>query len=243
MLVSSNAAFALDTVFPGAPSTGELQLTSTLTKLAGEDTARSVEEFIEPDEPINWILYVPESYTPDRPAGLMVFISPNNSGDIPSRWKSVLDEHNVIWISARGSGNQTIVTRRALFALLAANVASRDYRINKDRVFVSGFSGGSKVAGMVAAEYPHIFKGAIFMGGIIPLEDHPPRKYTVFRHNRFVFISGMDDHARDSTRRVHRQYIDIGVLNSELIEIAGVGHKRPEPRFLESAIVYLDATE
>lgn len=243
MLGISSASLALD---PGAgevPRTGQFNVTSTIVEVAGESTARIVESIIEPDEPINWVLYVPDSYDPEKPAGLMVFISPSNSGEIPGRWKSVLEEHNLIWISARSSGNRTVVARRALYAVLAPNIAKKHYAIDDSRIFISGFSGGSRVAGMVAADYPHMFKGAIYMGGINMLEDHPPRKYLLFRDNRFVFMSGLTDHARDSTRRAHRQYLETGVLNCELIEIAGAGHERPEPRFLESAIVFLDARE
>jgi len=123
-----------------AARTGEFQLTFTITEVAGPDTARVVETAISPDEQITWEVYVPDSYQSEKPAGLMVYISPSKSGEIPQRWKSVMDRYNIIWISANRSGNKVLVARRAIFAIVAPTLASKHYKIDNERIYLSGLS-------------------------------------------------------------------------------------------------------
>ena len=236
----ADAAVSQQTDAGAAPRTGELQLTFTLTEVAGAEAASAAESIVAPDEPIEWKLYVPDNYDPERPAGLIVFISPSNSGDIQRQWKSVLDSRNMIWICAEQSGNRVKVSRRALFAFIAPTIAGSQYRIDSHRIYLSGFSGGSRVAGMVAADYPGLFKGAIYMGGVNSLDDHPPRQIELFSQNRYVFITGEYDHARDQTRRVQRQYVESGIENSDLMDIQDMGHEKPDDRYFKRAIDYLD---
>ena len=224
-----------------AAPTGEIQFTVTLPEVAGAEGARAVETIVAADEPITWQVYVPDNYQPGDPAGLMVYVSPSNSGAIPRAWKPVLDRHNMIWISADQSGNKVSVVRRAIFALVALTVAGSHYDIDNQRVYLSGFSGGGKVAGMVAAKYPQLFNGAIFNSGINPLDNHSTPQFELFRHNYYVFITGTKDHALEQTKKVHRQYIDSGIENSKLMVIRSMTHKNPNGAKFDEAIQYLDS--
>ena len=224
-----------------AARTGEFQLTFTLTEVAGADSARALETIISPDEAITWEIYVPDHYKPDNPAALLVYISPSMSGEIPRRWKSVMDKHNIIWIAANRSGNRAMVARRAAFALVAPTLAGNHYKIDPERIYLSGFSGGGKVAGMVAADYPQVFKGAIYNCGIDSLDTHPPKKVELFKQNHYVFITGTRDHALEQTQKVHRQYVKSGAANSKLLIVRNMTHRNPDPADFDEAIQYLDA--
>jgi len=224
-----------------AARTGEFQLTFTITEVAGPDTARVVETAISPDEQITWEVYVPDSYQSEKPAGLMVYISPSKSGEIPQRWKSVMDRYNIIWISANRSGNKVLVARRAIFAIVAPTLASKHYKIDNERIYLSGLSGGGKMAGMVAADYPHLFKGAIYTCGIESLEKHPPKQFELFKQNHYVFVTGTLDHALEKTKKVYRQYIRSGVENSKLMVIRNMTHRNPGNSDFDKAIQYLDS--
>ena len=145
---------------------GAFSVSTTLPELVGAESASRFEGVIAPDEAIEWELYVPETYDPGNPAGLMVYISPSVAGKIPEQWKAVMAASNLIWIGANSSGNRTRVSRRATYAIFAPTVVARHYRVDASRVYVSGFSGGGRVASMVAPQYPQIFKGAIFICGV-----------------------------------------------------------------------------
>jgi dienelactone hydrolase len=240
-LLFTNAARCQDTDSGSAAETGELQLTFTFTEAAGADAARAVESIISPDEPITWEVYVPDSYQPENPAGLMIYISPSKSGKIPRRWKSVMDKYNIIWIAANRSGNRVVVGRRAAFALVARTLATMHYKIDRERIYLSGFSGGGKMTGMLAADYPNLFKGAIYICGINSLDKHPSKQFELFKQNHYVFVTGTRDHSLDQTKRVHRQYLKSGVDNSKLMVVRNMTHENPSGSKFGEAIQYLDS--
>jgi len=103
----ANAALCQGTHSDNTVRTDEFQLTLTFAEVVGADSARAVEAIIAPHESITWEFYVPDSYRPGNPAGLMVYISPSASGKIPRRWKSVMDKHNIIWVAANRPGKST----------------------------------------------------------------------------------------------------------------------------------------
>jgi pimeloyl-ACP methyl ester carboxylesterase len=73
-------------------------------------------------------------------------------------------------------------------------------------VYVSGFSGGGRVASMVAPEYPQVFKGAIFICGVNDWGNRKPADLETVQSNRYVFLTGRKDFNRSETRSVHRSY-------------------------------------
>ena len=240
LLLASDAR-CQDTDAGSAAETGELQLTFTFTEVAGANAALAVETIVSPNEPITWEIYVPDSYQPENPAGLIIYISPSMSGQIPPRWKSVMDKYNVIWIAANRSGNRVVVGRRAAFALVAPTLAAAHYEIDRERIYLSGFSGGGKMAGMLAADYPHLFRGAIYNCGINSLDKHPSRQFELFKQNHYVFVTGTRDHALEQTRKVHSQYLKSGVANSKLMVIRNMAHENPSGFEFGEAIQYLDS--
>jgi len=133
--------------------------------LAGRTSARTLAA-----QPLNlgeerFSLFVPSR----EPAGgyaLMVYISPWDDTRLPRGWTGVLEREGVIFVSAANSGNGApVVTRRVPLALDAATNVARRYRIDQDRVWIAGFSGGARVAERVALAYPDVFTGALLDGG------------------------------------------------------------------------------
>jgi poly(3-hydroxybutyrate) depolymerase len=146
---------------------------------------------------------------------------------------------NLIWIGANQAGNSVNVQRRALFALMAPSVIRQSYAVDGERVYVTGLSGGGKMASMISAEYPHVFKGAIFNCGA-EFWDRPPPRFEELKANRFVFVTGEHDQALRPTKRVYRRYEKAGVPNIKLMVIPGMGHENPDAEHLEEALGFLD---
>jgi predicted peptidase len=220
---------------------GEFTASATLPELLGPESAQRFEGVVQPDEAIEWQVYVPESYDPEMPAGLMVYISPSDSGAIPGSWKDVMAAENLIWIGANDSGNRARVARRVTYAMVAPAVIARDYQVDSSRVYVSGFSGGGRVASMVAPEYPSVFKGAIFICGVNDWGNRKPADLETIQANRYVFLTGRKDFNRSETRSVHRSYKRAGVDNVLLMDISGMDHRNPSAAKFAEAIAFLDA--
>ena len=236
------SAFAMASDPPGIRH-GRFEVTYTPAQLLDPATVDSVSEVIGADDEITWKMYVPETYDADRPAGLMVYISPTPDGRIPGKWKAVVDEENLIWIGANKSGNSTHTAKRILYAVLGPQIAAINYQIDTDRIYLSGFSGGGKVASMVSIEFANLFRGAIYICGAEHWTNHPPAYFQYVKANRYVFLSGTDDFNLDLTYEIYRKYQAAGLRNIELIIIPRMRHGTPNTVNFRKAINYLDERE
>ena len=221
--------------------TGLFNISLTSVEILGESGAQLNSQLLAVDKPIEWQVYVPESYKAEEPAGAMVFVSASNSGGIPRSWKEVMDAHNLIWISANDAGNKYPVAERMMKAILAPQVLARNYVLNPERVYISGFSGGGKTATKVASAKPGLFKGAVYMAGSVSWDGGVPEQFGLIKKNRHVFLVGARDFALRSVRRVYRDYKTAGVENVELIIILNYEHRLPPAHHVERAIAYLDS--
>lgn len=75
-------------------------------------------------------------------------------------------------MSAARSGNAaSVLGRRYPLALLAEYNVARRYHLDPQRIFVAGFSGGSRVALRLALTYPDVFTGVILNASSDPIGD------------------------------------------------------------------------
>ncbi len=109
---------------------------------------------------------VPRDYDAAKPAGLLVWITPGDSGGVPPGWPKVLAARNIIVVGANKAGNPRLVWDRARLALDAVHNLSKQYAVDKKRVYVTGFSGGGRTASRLGLAYPDVFTGGIYMGGM-----------------------------------------------------------------------------
>jgi predicted peptidase len=222
---------------------GKFEVTYTPAQLIGQSTLDSVSDVIGAKEEITWKMYVPETYNASKPAGLMVYIGPTAEGRMPPGWQLVVDEENLIWISANQSGEETQSARRILYAVLAPQIASRGYLIDTDRIYLSGFSDGGEVASTVAINFANLFDGAIYICGAMHWTEHPPKLFEHVKANRYVFLTGEDDINRDLTGFIYRKYQDAGVPNVRLMIVRSMRHTNPDTENFRKALNYLDERE
>ncbi|HWJ36700.1 MAG TPA: hypothetical protein VNR70_15645 [Steroidobacteraceae bacterium] len=156
------------------------------------------------DQPIDlaqerFTVYVP-SHSPTKGYGLLVFVPPWENAMLPRGWASILDRRGVIFVSAAKSGNEAnILDRRDPLALLAAHNIMQRFRVDPERIYIGGFSGGSRVALRLALGFPDLFRGAFLNAGSDPIGDAqaplpPPELFSRFQEmTRIVYISGQND--------------------------------------------------
>ena len=192
------------------------------------------------DELIEWEVYVPATYDPAKPAGLLVYVSPHKSGRIPSQWETLMAESNLIWVAASQSGNEVSPRRRIAYAMLATALIDREYRVAPERIYVSGFSGGGRVASFLSNQYPTVFSGAIYICGVNFWKEDLIKDLSRVLNNRYAFVTGTRDFNLNETRIVYRKYLKAGAENS-LLEIEnGMGHALPNVNTMATALEFLD---
>jgi hypothetical protein len=145
-----------------------------------------------------FLLYVPQR-PPAAGYALMVFVSPWDDARLPEGWQEVLDRFGMIFASAAHAGNDAANGRREALALLAACNLMRRFKVDPARVFVAGFSGGSRIAMRLALAYPDPFRGALLNAGSDPIGSGelplPPRELFLRfeQSSRLVYVTGERD--------------------------------------------------
>ena len=222
------------------PRTGYFRTSITPLELLGEAGANVIASIFPPDELLTWQLSVPKTYDPAKPAGAMVFIGFAEWGGGKKTWNTVLEEQNVIWIGLIGGGDKRPINERMLKAILARAVLERDYRINSERYYLFGYSGGAHIAAMLATTKPEVFKGAIYYSAALGWGRNEPAKIELVRQNRFMFMAGALDDDRRKLKRAAEDYIEAGVTNTEYVSVANTDRKMPSVSYFERAVKFLD---
>lgn len=220
--------------------TGQFDLSSTVEQLLEGASLASFSRWMPADMPIEWSVYVPKGYDAERPPGLLVYISPGDSGRMPREWLPIMERRNLIWIGAHDSGNAAHTRLRVAYAILAPEAIRTSHLIDEARVYLSGFSGGGRVASMIAGEYAHIFKGAIYNCGANRWQGDRPSRLEEMKANRYVFVTGSRDFNLRDTRHVYRAYEEAGIGGIQLMVVPGMAHRNPGRAKFEEAIEFLD---
>src|SRR6266550_1290426 len=109
--------------------------------------------------------YVPKDYDGDKPYGLIVWVNAGPRGDVPGNYKEILDQHKLIWIGANNSGNPRAMLIRMGLAFEAAAGMKKKYKIDEQRIYVAGISGGGKIATILGVAFPDVFRGGFYFVG------------------------------------------------------------------------------
>lgn len=199
---------------------------------------------------------VPRSYKKEVPHGLFIWISPNDKCALPADWEDVLASRKLIFVGALRSGNSREVFSRMQLAITANDQMRQAYNIDPARVYVSGHSGGSRVASMLAVAYADMFTGAVCFMGVnffFPTQGkdgtfyearyipHPELATLAQNESRIVLVTGDKDFNQDNTKAIYEQgFQGNGFKHVKLFDIPGQGHGAPAREWLEKALAFLD---
>jgi predicted esterase len=203
-------------------------------------------------------ILVPKKYKKGVPHGLFIWVSPSNAPSISPEWEAVLAEKKLIFVGAHNSGNNREVFARMRMAVDANDNLRSLFDIDDKRVYVSGFSGGARVASMLGVTYADMFTGAIaFMGvnfytDIVSLDKTEVFEARYIPHeeiaamakaeSRYVLVTGDKDFNLKNTSAVFENgFKKEGFKHVELINVPGQGHQPPQAEWLKKAIEFLDS--
>jgi len=104
---------------------------------------------------------VPQGYRPDVPHGLFVWVGVT---EYSPEWLEVLAKHRIIFITANNTGGRMLAVKEGLALDGVHNMIQR-YNIDRQRIFVSGFSAGGQLATYMLRRYPDVFSGGLLLMG------------------------------------------------------------------------------
>jgi hypothetical protein len=203
-------------------------------------------------------LVIPESYRADEPWGLFIWVSANDAASLPADWLSVLASHKLLFVGALHAGNPRNIFDRVRMAV-DANVAMRkQFRIDGRRVYVSGFSGGARVASMLGVAFADLFTGAIPFMAVnfyteLPLPDGKTLGVSFIPDDdvleiakkkcRYVLVTGEKDFNRTEVHSADENgFRKEGFTSVRCLEVPGVGHAMPPAKWLQQGLEFLDAS-
>ena len=135
----------------------------------------------------SYALYIPVTGN-SKPLPVVYFFDPHASGAFPlNKYKSLADAFGFIIIGSNNSKNgNDWPTVEKIWRCLLDDTQNR-LKINPNRVYACGFSGGAKVAGWLAMQHP-VIKGVIANGAGLP-DGTPARNFNF----SFTAIAGEGD--------------------------------------------------
>lgn len=196
----------------------------------------------------------PVGHRPDRPAGLLVWISPENEADLPDAIFEAADKAGLICITPTGIGDDRPSLDRFQLVLDAVAIASASWWVDPDRVFIAGFSGGARAASTLLACFPDVFTGAVCAAG---LDSHHrvsvgdgrswPKAHDIptgelgrmLRHRRVAVITGPRDQDFNEIRGRVRLLQRDG-LPFRVFDFADQTHAMPKPDRLLTTLEWVD---
>jgi len=198
---------------------------------------------------------VPETYQPDRPHGIVIYISPGNNKGLPKTIRRHLADQQLIGAAFSNAGNKVRTVIRQTLAVQTGRLLKEHYTIDPMRVYITGYSGGGRVASTTMLMWAYEFSGGFPMGGANPCEPmlfvdgknktyetrgrwrRPDEKLLEYarQYGRYVFIAGEKCFNRRQCEMICEGYQKIGYQHVAFRMIPGVGHKAaPADLVLES---------
>ena len=201
-------------------------------------------------------ILVPKNYNKSVPHGLLIWISPGGDAKISKEWEAVLAEKKIIFIGAKNSGNPRNLFDRARMAI-DANVNMRNlYNIDGRRVYVSGFSGGARVASMIGVCYAEMFSGTACFMGVNFYQDILCPDNMVYRMNyvpdedvlaiakkacRYALITAEKDPNHANTMGMFENgFKKEGFAAVQAFDVPAIGHTPPSAEWFRKVLDFLD---
>jgi predicted esterase len=201
-------------------------------------------------------ILVPKSYAHEEKWGLFVYVNPGDDAGLPEGYEAILEKHRLLAVAAYKTGNERNVVERFRLALDAQYNMARRFNLDPARVYVSGFSGGGRIASMLAIAYADLFAGAIPFCGVNFYTSIPSEPGKVWPPNyvpsadplriakttaRYVLVTGEKDMNLKNTQAVYESgFKKEGFKHALLLEVPGMGHSPPPPDWFEKGLDFLD---
>jgi PDZ domain len=185
-------------------------------------------------------LYVPGTYDPTRSWPLVVFVSP---GDAPLGWRywqKVCEERGLLFCAPYAAGNNCPAGQRIRIILDMLDQVRRDYRIDPERTYLSGFSGGGRVACTVAFALPEYFGGVIPFCGTNPLNSLDYLRHRVQDRLSVALVTGETDFNRPENEKFMAPLLRDLDIRCKLWVVPKLGHGVPGPATLGKVFQWLE---
>lgn len=185
-------------------------------------------------------LFVPKNYKADREWPLIVFISP---GDDPLGWRyweKVCTKRDFLFCAPFAAGNNCPAGQRVRIVLDMLDQVRRDYRIDADRTYLTGFSGGGRMACTIAFHLPEFFGGVLPCCGTNPLARLDYLRHRAQDRLSIAFVTGESDFNRAENEKFMAPLTRQVSIRTQLTVVPKLGHGVPDDKVLDAVVSWLE---
>ncbi len=130
-----------------------------------------------PEEPGECLAYVPLTYDPRLPHGLLVWLQAPGKFDgdaLIKEWSKLCDQQNVILLAPQSKDQaRWLPTETAFVRKTIENVLSR-FNVDRNRVVVYGYQGGGAMAYLVGFSFRDLVRGVAVVDAAVPVRAPVP---------------------------------------------------------------------
>lgn len=206
---------SVETVSKGAPEIWAVQYGAGKSLPAGYDATR-----------VKYFLHKPAKYDPKKAWPLILAISPTPVGGMMFLpFATAAAKHDFFFACPNEAGNESNTETRGQKALDTLFDVRAKFNIDPEQIYVTGFSGGSRMASGMVLAFPGLFAGEMALGGFVIGEgdDTVPKMKTKLGYYIFCGEKCMN---RPESERVHAYLVEAKVP-CELMVAPGLGHDLP----------------
>jgi dienelactone hydrolase len=214
-----------------------------LTRTLGDETFR---------------LRFPNTMSADDPPGILVWISPTEHHGIPYAVLPALEKLNLIAVGIDNNGNDRPITDRLQNVLDAIHTIRAHIRIDDQRIYTSGLSGGGRCASILFLAFPDLVTGAVPIVGLDSYHRIPTGQPNLYwagnigrpakklfdrsKEHRLRAITGtMDFNEPEMSRRIAQLQAD--GFDARLDTIDGMSHTMPTESQFTEALTWVNANQ
>jgi predicted esterase len=186
-------------------------------------------------------LFVPKGYRKDKAWPMVLFISP---GDGPMGWKNwqkLCEEQGIFFASPLNAGNSTATGLRTRIILDVLDDVRRQFRIDPDQTYLTGFSGGGRMACAIGFALPEYFGGVMPVCGTNPIMEPTYIRHRVEERLSVAFVTGETDFNRKENEVYMTPWFEEIGVRSKCWVVPKMGHAIPSPAVISEAHAWLAA--
>lgn len=198
---------------------------------------------------------LPARFDPDTPAGVLVCISPTPSGRIHPSFAQACDQLGLIAIGVDNNGNNRPITDRLQNHLDSIETLAGHARIDRDRIYLTGMSGGGRCSSILLLSFPERFAGAVPIVGLDTYHNAPTGKpnqhwpralgkpagtyLRLLRDRRIRSITGTADF-NEPEMVIRTELMQRDGLDATIDVIEGMAHTYPTGEQFRDALLWVD---
>jgi hypothetical protein len=186
-------------------------------------------------------LYVPPRREARQPFPVLLYISPSNDpGEAWKVFEPACRQLGMVFAAPRGAGNDCPPRQRVRIVLDVLDDVRRQFPTDPERTYLSGFSGGGRIACAIGFALPELF------GGVLPIcAGGELREETWLRHRLIdrlsvALVTGTGDFNRGEVERLRGPFLKEVGTRTRVWTQPGLGHGLPSDRVLLEALSWLD---